>query len=331
MNAYLEKIKNLSTSEILASIDNNFYQNITDKNELKKFAQIFAYKYCEERNISQVYVRFIKMNPGEMGEYGNSNFIVGINANFLKAFEIFKEIQNIDYVFEFCNTIIHELRHHEQILSFGHDIHPVVKNFAVICKSLPNYGFLTNYYTYSCNPIELDARHFAYKTLSSIESFKPYLKSQSYVKIETNGLNNSFLNVVELLNDKDFVKGGEFTNTKKYQANIKNIKSYIKKLAKDNGINIVGGGPSKIFTWQQNLENIKFSGILGAEIAPDFFSNPFTSDFNSQEVEDKVNEEIEIFDEIIFGDPADYDQMLASVKTASVENNDYFEIEVEAE
>lgn len=321
MNAYLNKLNSMSSNDMLKSIDENFYKNITNKNELKKFIQLYADKFCEEKNIAQLNVIFKKMNKNDFAYYKNENYTITINSFFLKAFDIFKEIQSTGFLFELCETFVHELRHHEQTVGYGKDIHPIVKNFAVICRSPENYGFLSEYFTYSGNPIELDARYYTHKKLQQVKIFQPYLKNNFYIYAETSEANSKYLNYAVLLNDDDFLNENNITKTKMYKKNINNIISCVKNIAKQYNIGFVGGGTSKTYSWKQNLENIKLSGIIGAEIAPDFFDENFVNDLNPEEVEDKINEDLMIFDQVFEEDDLEHIKEVLMNKKNEIQND----------
>ncbi len=294
MNAYLTKLKNFSVDEILASIDKDFYKNITNEREMKQLTKIFIDKFCYEKNLAPALLQFKKMHETVAGAYQDFKLI--IDSRLIKGFVLFRKSNNFYYVFDYFNTLLHELRHHEQSLSACKDMHPVVRECAIITKYEEGFEAFTDQ-SYGCEPCELDARYFSYKKMQNYHFFIPYLKSNYFIDQETSFINKQPMDYVDLLKDE------KLRGLKPCAQSIKNLIANVKSIALKNALTFVGIKTTKDKThhtsWKENLENIKLGGIISEEIAPEFFSEKFLTDLNLKDIEEKVDKEIKAYNDFL--------------------------------
>ncbi len=291
MSTYTEKIKEFSTDQIIASIDENFYQNVENEEKLKDVIKTYIEKFCKENDLPSVSLDIKRMKDNN-GMMDYNKCVLTLNDIYTKGYQLFKILDNKFFICELFNTIVHELRHLKQFLSYGDDLHPLVRDCAAIQKDWDVSEAMDDF-AYGCNPTELDARYYAYKTLQKNDFFEPYIKSFAYKKTESYFLNNEYMNFPELLKDDSIRK------LKIHKDSLKNIVSTVKSIALKNGLTFVGMAKKNdkhITSWKENLNNITLAGHISAEIAPDFFEENFTKIRNPKDVEAKMKQECEHFD-----------------------------------
>lgn len=277
---------NPTAIEMLSYIDENFFKRVDTKRKLMNFTRAFLDKFCEERNLAPVTLTSVEYKYGHYATYMHYSGQLKVNNLLVKSFAEFKEKNNFFYVQEYFDTILHELRHHEQFVGALKDAHPIVKNTMQIMRRFKGEEIFDSH-SYFFNPVELDARHFAYKTLkSNAKVFEPYYKHEDYVEFETTGEIEAQLDYVALLKDPDL------RGLKLVSKQVKEIEESVKEIALKNKLSFVGiKERPEIETKMDEIENLILSSRVNAEIAPEFYRDEFVLESNTDEIEAKISEE----------------------------------------
>ncbi len=291
---FFEK-QNFSFNEMLSFINEDFYKNIRNKSQLMSFSRKLAEKYCIEKGITDVIITTANLAVNNFGNYNPCECEISISSTFTKSFNYFRDTNNFYYVKEFFETLLHELRHHEQNVSSCDGMHPIVKDTVLLTRK--NNGFsLFSEYSYACQPIELDARYFTYKLFKDNKVLAPYYKSKEYKDEERAFENKQEFDYLSILKDTRLYK------LKGVRKAIKSLTNSVHKIANKQRLTFVPGPVkyvSNSMTWSEIVNSVKLGEKVSASIAPDFYNDAFLDDCNSPEIESMVNEEIQIYNLII--------------------------------
>ena len=183
---------NPTAIEMLSYIDENFFKRVDTKRKLMNFTRAFLDKFCEERNLAPVTLTSVEYKYGHYATYMHYSGQLKVNNLLVKSFAEFKEKNNFFYVQEYFDTILHELRHHEQFVGALKDAHPIVKNTMQICAALKGKKFLALTHTFSTQSSltqdTLLIRHLkaTQKFLSLITNMKIMSSLKQLVKLRRN-------------------------------------------------------------------------------------------------------------------------------------------------
>ncbi len=264
--AYEKKFEGMTSEEMLLSIDENFYKVVPTKRKLAKFTRVFMDKYCEERGIIPSSFASVRLSHSTDAKYDRGAGEVRVNNCFLKSFEHFKKTNNFYFVTDYFDSVLHELRHHEQFTSGNSDIHPIVRNAGALNRRNKIID-LFDKYSYFGHPLELDARHFAYEMLKKNEFLKPFLHTKEYINDELVCQVKDPFNYTALLKDK------KLRGAKGITRPLKMIESSIKDIAIKNKLYYLG--QKEEMDYADKVNNIILNQKIASEIAPSFYSDEF--------------------------------------------------------
>jgi len=156
-----------SSSEIIKTVDKDFFNKIDTPEKLKNFIQSLLDVLCNENNLPKIEIIYDNFYPDFLGEFNLTDETIHINNTvFFEGFETFRKNNNLYFVYKSLDTILHEFRHYAQKKSKSKEISPKVKKSAKISKDYIN--------NYDNIPAEVDARHYAYTKLAENEFFQNY-------------------------------------------------------------------------------------------------------------------------------------------------------------
>lgn len=152
----------LSLRKLLKMFNRNFYKNIQDQETFFQYLTAISDAVCRKYGVETTTVF-----TGEMGMcvLGGGGIGVRLNESLINAFPKFARQNNLFYVFKCIETVIHETRHYLQDSNGSKYLHidPLLKKFS-------EYKFVMSSgekkcISYETNPIEIDARYYAFQTL----------------------------------------------------------------------------------------------------------------------------------------------------------------------
>ena len=95
---------------MLAKVDENFYKEITSKQEFRNFIDEFVKKFCNENNLKSTQIKTDKFSDYSM-YYNPEQNLVYISDFYFDKFETFAKDKNFYFLQNFFNNLVHELRH----------------------------------------------------------------------------------------------------------------------------------------------------------------------------------------------------------------------------
>ena len=286
--------ENLTFKDLLSFINKDFYKYITTKRQLTEFTRKLLDTYCDEKGIAPVTLTSTNFRKEHFATYFRFTAEIKINNLLLKGFDHFRETENMYFLQEYFDTILHELRHHEQFVSACKDFHPVVKYTAQIIKKYKAEQLFDSF-SYYCNPTELDARYFAYTKLKNNESLKPYFLSDDYRDEEITSETKGAFDYATLFKDKGLWK------VKGIAKPLRLLETSIAEIAFKYRLYFVSNKApeTREINWSEAVNNVKLSERVSQQIAPEFYSDNFIFEDNPIEVEEKVMGEIEDYHKYI--------------------------------
>ena len=264
--------QDLSYKDMLNMIDENFYDKFPTKRKFFNFVRTFIDKFCIENNLLNVEVKIKSFSDFAMFYFAYQKTIY-ISEFYSKMYETFASDKNTFFLKNFFDSLIHELRHHEQYTSTS--MTPLLKNYAVFSYD-PYSRRVLDKIPYQTRPLELDARYYAYSTLKDYKFFSSYYKMEVYREDEEKVDYKGF-NLVDLLKDKYFMKIKYLTPPKRA------LNACVKQIAVENGLSFV-----KV---QDKQNDINLNEMIARELAPDFHLEKFYARRNSNKLERKLNKE----------------------------------------
>jgi len=164
-----------TSTELIKSIDKDFYIKFDTSKKFIKLLKHISLSVCSEYELPGIEIEMKKFPLDIRGNYISEENVIYLNSvNFEKNFEIFKENNNLFYIFDLIDTILHETRHYVQTYNENiKDIHPVVKITTDMQIASQNPRLISSI-NYDMSPDEVDARHFAYARLSKNPLFDQY-------------------------------------------------------------------------------------------------------------------------------------------------------------
>lgn len=171
----------LNLDQLLALFNDNFYKVITNKSEFYDYLKAISCRICDcYRTKNYPYFILDTMEKGTMGMM-MENRVISLNFKLINAFPHYASLNNLYYPFVFISTMIHETRHFLQENSFQ-DIDPIVKSYNTYRTCLPRSA--KDCISYGTEPIEIDARYFAFQVLKDRQFFDKYLFSGERLNYE---------------------------------------------------------------------------------------------------------------------------------------------------
>lgn len=280
----------LSSKQLIGMIDENFFEFVPTKRKLMRFTRILIDKYCEEQGVAPADIVTFANVSGIAANYNVNKFLIKINRGYTKSYEEIVDSKNYFFLFDYFESVLHELRHHLQNMG-GRDVSPMLKSISRIERAVKAANYLEST-SYSYHPLELDARHFSYSTLRKQPFLTPYARCKLYAEEELEDRESEPLKLVGILKDKDFRKI-------KYIARPREVlDACIKDIALKNGLKYSSKKPVSENEQEEALNNDKLDALISEEIAPEFYSEDFGKGGNSEEEEARVISEAAEFNDI---------------------------------
>ena len=280
----------LSSKQLINMIDENFFEFVPTKRKLMRFTRILIDKYCEEQGVAPADIVTFANVSGIAANYNVNKFLIKINRGYTKSYEEIVDSKNYFFLFDYFESVLHELRHHLQNMG-GKDVSPMLKSISRIERAVKAANYFEST-SYSYHPLELDARHFAYTTLKKEPLLSPYAKCKLYAEEELEDRESELLHIVGILKDKYFRKI-------KYIARPREVlDACIKQIALKNGLKYTSKKQTIIDEQAELENNAKLDELISEEIAPEFYNETFGMGGNSAEEEARVISEAENFNEI---------------------------------
>ncbi len=205
MNKFTEK----SLDELLSYFGEDFYKRIDSKEDFIDYLQAISHRVLETEGVKSMpqYTFGRELDKASyLGQYGYGK--ISLNNKLIDGFDEFKKKDNLTYIFEMINAIIHESRHFLQ--DKGENIHPIIKNYYNLFAVLPQED---SNVSYSTSAIEIDARYYAYQIVKEHDNFKGYINS-SYRNNEFNSSISPSSHYADIIN----ILNGDFSVLQKISA-----------------------------------------------------------------------------------------------------------------
>lgn len=193
---------NYVLKQYISYINEDFYNNIDNYDELELFVKSFVVNYCKSLKLEAPTVSFKDLKSKfRLGAYIDKNNSLFLNKRFLTKFDVFKENNNLLLVYRLFDILLHELRHMEQYKGFS--LHPLLKS---ITKKLGRHNPSKDKGSYFNNILEIDARNYSYTVLKDIEQTKAFVNSEYYFTKEKNRQKYSYSLFQDILDENDYSK-----------------------------------------------------------------------------------------------------------------------------
>ena len=153
-----------SLRKLLKMFNKNFYKTVQDQETFFQYLTEISNAVCRKYGVRNSYVGIDEMETFTYGR--NREDGIFLNESLINAFSKFAKEKNLYYVFNCINTVIHETRHYLQyMIKDGKHLHidPLVKKFARYKLVMPDEA--RKCVSYGTNPLEIDARYYAFQTL----------------------------------------------------------------------------------------------------------------------------------------------------------------------
>lgn len=286
--------KKLTYKEMLSYINKDFYNLVKTKRDLTEFTRQLLDAYCDEKGIAPVTLTTSNFKKNHFATYFRFTSEIKINQLLLKAFDYFRETQNFYFVQEYFDTILHELRHHEQFVSACKDFHPVVKYTSQIMKRFKAEQIFDKY-SYHGNPVELDARYFAYSELKENKTLSPYYLSDYYREREIAVDTQKALDYASLLKDRGLWKVKGITKP------LRLLEKSIQEIANLYKLQFVSNKAPEVqnISWGEAVNNVKLAERINSAIAPGFYNDNFILIENPDDIEEMVEDEVVDYNDFI--------------------------------
>lgn len=154
----------VSLRKLLKMFNKNFYKTIQDQETFLQYLTEISNAVCRKYGVRNSYVGIDEMERLTFGE--NREYGIFLNESLINAFPKFAKEKNLYYAFQCIDTVIHETRHYLQYMikdsKYLH-IDPLVKKFVTYKLVMPDEA--RKCISYGTNPLEIDARYYAFQTL----------------------------------------------------------------------------------------------------------------------------------------------------------------------
>ena len=154
----------VSLRKLLKMFNKNFYRTIQDQETFLQYLTEISNAVCRKYGVRNCYVGIDEMERLTFGE--NREDGIFLNESLINAFPKFAKEKNLYYAFQCIDTVIHETRHYLQYMikdsKYLH-IDPLVKKFVTYKLVMPDEA--RKCISYGTNPLEIDARYYAFQTL----------------------------------------------------------------------------------------------------------------------------------------------------------------------
>ena len=170
--------------QLLGSIDENFYYYATNPMEFENFIACIFVKACLSMDVyvnrNQVNVAYLPKT--NYGVYDQKKKTMTFNRKMIEMYDLCKMYRITYLPFRLAQTALHEARHYAQF-NKSPCVDELLIRFTKICRIYEN---LINKYDidYNTNPIEVDARNYAFSVLSKCPNLQKFIVNSRYSKIE---------------------------------------------------------------------------------------------------------------------------------------------------
>ena len=154
----------LSLRKLLKMFNKNLYKTVQDQGTFFQYLTEISNAVCRKYGVRNCYVGIDEMERLTFGEERRDGIF--LNESLINAFPKFARQNNLFYVFKCVETVIHETRHYLQdLIGNGKHLHidPLLKKFATYQLVMPDEA--RKCISYGTNPLEIDARYYAFQTL----------------------------------------------------------------------------------------------------------------------------------------------------------------------
>ena len=172
-----------SLSQLLSMLSPQFYYYVQTKEQLMSYATVLYHRACSDLGCKNFgYVEFASLIKNIYGSYDQFTNKMRYNSRPLECFDLCKAQNNLFLPYKIAQAGLHEARHFAQHNN-GEAVPKFIRSFAIFSKVFDKFTTSEDI-DYSTNPLEVDARHYAYSTLLQYPHIKKYISHQRYIDCE---------------------------------------------------------------------------------------------------------------------------------------------------
>ena len=166
---------NMNLDQLLRLADDNFYEKVTTEDQFIDYITSIFYKTClingMSTNLSSVFVANLQQKDYALFSHVTNKLY--LNKRFFDLFDECKKEKNLFLPFRMIQTALHEARHFSQF-NCRSKVDEYLKDYAQFSLYFLDATVDMHYNT---NPMEVDAKHYAY---SILQAYPPLNKYQSH-------------------------------------------------------------------------------------------------------------------------------------------------------
>ena len=173
-----------SLHQLLNMISPNFYSYVSTKEQLFDYATNIYLKACQSLGsiAPEGKIKFAGLTKNIYGHYNQFTNVMTFNSLPFECFDICSSQNNTFLPYKIAQAGLHEARHFAQHNN-GELVDKLLRNFAVFAKVYPKFT-LENDIDYNTNPLEVDARYYAYSTLLQYPYLRQYISHKNFIDSE---------------------------------------------------------------------------------------------------------------------------------------------------
>lgn len=172
----------MSLDQLLRLVDNNFYKKVTTKDQFIDYITSIFYKTClingMSTKLSAVFVT--NLQKKDYAIFSHMTNKLYLNKRFFDLFDKCKKRNNLFLPFRMIQTALHEARHFSQF-NCRSKVDEYLKDYAQFSLYFRDATVDMHYNT---NPIEVDAKHYAYTILQNYPYLNKYQSHKAFYDTE---------------------------------------------------------------------------------------------------------------------------------------------------
>ena len=180
----MSNFSNCSLKQLLNLINKDFYDYISTKEDFINYATNIYQKACLSmgQNMPIGKVCIAKLAERVYGSFNQLNNVMYFDEKPFECFDLCKLQKNTFLPYRVAQTALHEARHYAQHNN-GEAVDEYLRKFAVFSKVYKEFT-TQKYIDYNTNPLEVDARHYAYSVLYQFPYLRQFISHQRYIDCE---------------------------------------------------------------------------------------------------------------------------------------------------
>ena len=232
----------LSLGQLLALANEDFYKNVPTKEDFIAYLKAVGYYTCADNELNpdvKIYdIREIANNVRGLYHIATNKII--LNQSIIDLFDKSKKENSLFIPYKMIQTVLHETRHYAQH-SCRSNIDEYLKDYAQFAKVYPQCLRAINDDT---NPLEIDARYYAYTKIKKYPNLDKYQSHRIYLKSELTKAKSISPVFVSLLKAHDYALKHEEVMDMEHTRVLNDFNISWKKFLTDNNIDISDYGNS---------------------------------------------------------------------------------------